>query len=192
MQQAPAAQLGQPLVQLAAKTTELLITGVAQGQHGIRQLSTVAALLTLQRLPEVRGTVGGLAITERAGNEHHAGSAAQLAGAGRLHATELHLQACAAQAFGAALGQQFAVAGLRSPYHLVQRLGWRRGRCLGRGREQPGQQAVNEHTPAGRQRRTGRQAGHSVGARLGQPQQKTLQIVALVVGQHRGRQGVQA
>src|SRR5690606_32688246 len=51
-QQAPSAEFGKALVEPAAEAAELRVAGVAQGQHGIGQLGTVAALLALQGLPE--------------------------------------------------------------------------------------------------------------------------------------------
>lgn len=104
----------------------------------------------------------------------------------------LHIQAGAAQAFGTALGQLLAVAGLRGPQHLMP---WRRQRRHGQCRwlgEQPGQQAVDEQPAIGRQWRIGRQAGHALGAGLVQAKHETLQVVALFFCQHWGWQGVQA
>ncbi len=154
------------MVELAAKAAELVVTGVAQGQHGKRQFGAVGALLALQGLPERRCAVGRVAIAKGAGDQHHAGGALQLARADRFHATELHVEAGTAQALGTAFGQQLAVAGLRSPQHLVP---WCYQRCIGQHRrlgEQPGQQAIDEQPAVGGQRRTGRQAGHALGARL--------------------------
>ena len=54
------------LIELAAKPAKLVVTGVTQGQHGIRHVGTMGALLALQGLPERRRTVGRIAIAEGA------------------------------------------------------------------------------------------------------------------------------
>ncbi|MNC07518.1 hypothetical protein D3C75_550710 [compost metagenome] len=185
-------QLGQALVELAAKTAELVVTGVAQGQYGIGQPGAVSALLALQGLPEGRAAVGRVAIAKGAGDQHHTGSTLQLAWADRLQAAELHVQTGTAQARGTAFRQLLTIAGLRGPQHLMPWRGLcRDGRSCRLG-EQPGQQTVDKQATAGSQRRTGRQAGYALGAGLVQAQQETLQVMTLFFGQHRNRQGVQA
>ncbi|MCY1419260.1 hypothetical protein D9M71_348440 [compost metagenome] len=192
MQQALPSQLGQALVELAAKTAELVVTGVAQGQYGIGQPGAVGALLALQGLPECRAAVGRVAIAKGAGDQHHTGNTLQLAWADRLQTAELHAQTSIAQARGAAFGQLLTIAGLRGPQHLMPWRGLcRDGRSCRLG-EQPGQQTVDKQTTAGSQRRTGRQAGYALGAGLVQTQQETLQVMTLFFGQHRNRLGVQA
>ncbi|MNG93136.1 hypothetical protein D3C79_520930 [compost metagenome] len=192
LQQAPPAQLGEPLIELATETAELVIAGIAQGQHGVGQIGAMGALLALQRLPERCGAVGCVAIAKGAGDQHDAGCALQLLRADRFHAAQVNVKTGTAQVFGTALGQGFAVAGLRGPQHLMARRGGRHARGSLRLREQTCQQAIDEQPSAGSQRRTCRQAWHTFGAGLVQAQQKTVQVMSLILGQHRGGQVVQA
>ena len=64
MQQALPSQLGQALVELAAKTAKLLVTGITQGQYGIGQFGTMGALLALQGTPECRCAIRRIAIAD--------------------------------------------------------------------------------------------------------------------------------
>ncbi|MNP29052.1 hypothetical protein D3C76_1220600 [compost metagenome] len=115
IQQAPTTELGQALVELAAETTELLIAGIAQGQHGIRQSGATLRMLALQVLPERRAAIRCVAVAKGAGNQQQAGGTVQLRQRDILHAAQLHRQANLTQLFGTLFGQGLTVAGLRGP-----------------------------------------------------------------------------
>ncbi|MCY1418828.1 hypothetical protein D9M71_343970 [compost metagenome] len=119
LDQALRAELHQALIELAAKTAELIVTGVAQRQNGKAQPFAPRGSVTLQGLPQRRAIVRGITIAEGTGDQQDAGSTAQLIQRHFIHAAQLYILLGFAQALGAEAGQGFGIAGLRGPQHQM-------------------------------------------------------------------------
>ncbi|MCY1419131.1 hypothetical protein D9M71_347130 [compost metagenome] len=115
--QAPRAQLLQAGIEPAAEAAELVVVGVAQGQHGKLQAREGGGVVTLQGAPEAGAIVGRVAVAEGAGDQQGGAGAGQFAGLDGVHGVHQHGTAVGLELFGAEVGEAFRVAGLRAPEH---------------------------------------------------------------------------
>ncbi|MNO79851.1 hypothetical protein D3C76_710350 [compost metagenome] len=192
-QQGAGAQFGKAAVEVPAVLAELVVVGVAQGQHRIVQPFQIGLLL--QRVPETLAVIRGIAVAEGAAEQEQLVGALQLRRGVLGHAAQLDGQTGFAQAGGEAFGESFGIAGLRGPEQGDR---FRGGRCdgsvIGRSArfyptEQPCKHAIQPQAGRGGQRRVGRQAGHAVGV-VAQAVDEAGQPGAFAVAQHRWRAGV--
>ena len=125
--EAVGAEFGQAGVEALAVAAELLVGGIAQGQHGVVQLGE-GGIEATEALPEGLAIVRGFAVAKGAAHQQDAAGTAQAFHGIGGHVVQFDGETGLAQAGDAALGQGFGVAGLGGPEH--HQIG-RRGSGLG-------------------------------------------------------------
>jgi hypothetical protein len=124
-QEPPRPQACEPLVDLAARLTELRVAGVAEREHRVLQLLELRRLAADEKLDEGACIVGRIAIAVRAQDQHEQAFSGEIPE--RIVARRLDADGDAGGLRGATqpLGDALPVTGLRSVYDREPRLGLR-------------------------------------------------------------------